>query len=292
MVSVKTVQSFTTLLRAVSCVTAGCVAVGSSGEGGVGVQILDGDPGKAFYGSGGSGMVGVACTGVEACWAVGHTLSGAGEVVPVVDGQFASKSASYLHVLPSGVACPTSSWCVVVGADFFLTISKDVVGRPVSVPENLSAVACSSRSSCIAVGNDDVVPIDDGAAGPARPVPGAQLLGITCPSQTECLAVGVSANKGVVVPVNNRVPGRTEPVSSLSALSSIACAAATTCIASGANGTGTKGAAVAVLDNVPGRSRTINTFLPGVSCGSSRSCSAVGTTSNPAEYGIVVNLTD
>ena len=37
-VSVKTVQSFTTLLQAVSCVTDGCVAVGSSGEGGVGVQ--------------------------------------------------------------------------------------------------------------------------------------------------------------------------------------------------------------------------------------------------------------
>ena len=255
-------------------------------------RILDGDPGKAFYGSGGSGMVGVACTGVEACWAIGHTLSGAGEVVPVDDGQFDSNSATYLDVLPSGVSCPTSSWCVVVGADFFLTITNDAVGTPVSVPEDLSAVACYSQSSCVAVGNADVVPIDNGAAGPVRSVPGAQLSGVTCPSQTQCLAVGGSATEGVVVPVANQVPGRPEPVPRLSVLSGVACATSTTCIASGTNAAGTKGAAIPVLDNVPGRARTINTFLPGVSCGSSSSCTAVGTTRNPEEYGIVVNLTD
>jgi hypothetical protein len=292
MVSVKTVQSFTTFLGAVSCVPDGCVAVGSSGQGGVGVQILDGDPGKAFYGSGGSGMAGVACTGVEACWAVGHTLSGAGEVVPVVDGQFDSDSATYLHVVPSGVSCPTSSWCVVVGADFYLTITNDAVGRPVSVPESLSAVACYSQSSCVAVGDADVVPIDNGTAGPVRSVPGAQLSGVTCPSQTQCLAVGSSANEGVVVPIANQVPGRAEPVSNLSALFSVACPTATTCLASGTNAAGTKGAAVPVVHNVPGRARTINTFLPGVTCGSSSSCTAVGTTSDPEEYGVVVNLTD
>ena len=190
------------------------------------------------------------------------------------------------------MACPTRSWCVVVGANFFLTITNDVVGRPVKVPQDLSAVACSTESSCVAVGNADVVPIDGGAAGAARSVPGVHLLGVTCPRQTECLAVGGSTRGGVVVPVANQVPGRPEPVSSLSELSSVACVTAATCIASGSNAAGTKGAAIPVLGSVPGRARTIRTLLPGVSCGSTSNCTAVGTTPNPEEYGIVVNLTD
>jgi hypothetical protein len=213
-------------------------------------------------------------------------------ILPVVDGHFGSNATTFLNSLPGGVACPTTSWCIVVGSHFFLTITNGTVGSPVSIPDDLSAVACYSQSSCVAVGNADVVPIDNGTIGRAKPVPGSRLLGVTCPSPTQCLAVGALGKEGVVVLVTNQEPGRVEGVSSLSELFSVACASATTCLASGANVAGTKGAAIPVLDNVPGRARTINTFLPGVSCGSSSSCTAVGTTRNPEEFGVVVDLND
>jgi hypothetical protein len=202
------------------------------------------------------GLNSVACYSTTSCVAVG-TSSFQGVVVPVTNGvagaaQFIADDDGGL----TGVACYGPSACVAVGNNFPLFESDGVVvsisdgtagaAQLVTTTSTLNGVACR-LSICEATGalqnppQAGVVEIIAGVPGTPQVAPGSVngLLGVACPTDTLCEAVGNAPEgdfgTGVVVPVNSGVPGDPLAVSGASGLNGIACPTATTCIAVGQN---------------------------------------------------------
>ncbi len=140
------------------------------------------------------------------------------------------------------------------------------IGSPPSVtaamamPATLSAVSCPSATECVAVGSyldasgkPDAGPLIEVSNGsgwrvPSTPkVSGGGLMGVSCPSASECLAVGTIDSAGSSAPLAELWNG------------------ASWSVLRGAAGPGGDGS------------------LDGVSCSSPTSCMAVGATSDPAE---------
>src|SRR5258705_7725602 len=125
----------------------------------------------------------------------------------------------------NGVACPTNTSCVVVGAyddtDFTRPLagqrrgsSWSIVAAPVPTfgygrTSQLSAVACVARDRCYAVGALDdgggaraLVELWNGYRWSIVPNPkmpgttGSSLSGIACPATTSCFAVGSALGPG------------------------------------------------------------------------------------------------
>ncbi len=63
------------------------------------------------------------------------------------------------------------------------------------------------------------------------------LSGVACPTSTTCVAVGStqSGTNGLIVPIDNGVPGTAQSDTSTQDLTAIACPSATTCVALGSN---------------------------------------------------------
>jgi hypothetical protein len=161
----------------------------------------------------------VACPTSTNCWVVGwdrveHLSGGAwtGTPLPALGGE----QGAVLF----GVACPTPSECWGVGQDY--TTEQIVIGHEmgdawtlirgagdVTQPEQLNAIACVGPADCWAVG--DVGPIDSSRFQPLiehysgtgwsvvpspDPGSGGDLTAVSCPTATECWAVGTSGGEG------------------------------------------------------------------------------------------------
>ncbi|MDQ6614735.1 MAG: Ig-like domain-containing protein, partial [Actinomycetota bacterium] len=248
----------TGILSGVACSDAThCVAVGAVTDANrvsraVVVPIVNGVAGTAQKLPDTEGLTAVACYSATSCVAVG-TSSFQGVVVPITNGvggvaQFVQNDDGGL----TGVACYGPTACVAVGNNFPLFESDGVVvlisdgtagaAQLVTTTTTLIAVACRV-SVCEATGalqstsQPGVVQIVDGVPGTPQAAPGSinNLLGIACPTDTACEAVGSGPGTGVLVPVNSGVPGDPVSVPGTAALNGVACATTFTCLAVGNN---------------------------------------------------------
>ncbi len=218
-------------LSSVACSSAtSCVAVGGSSFQGVVVSITNGVAGAAqFIADDDGGLTGVACYGPTACVAVGNNFplfESDGVVVLISNGTAGAAQLVTTTSTLNRVACRVSI-CEATGAlqsppfAAVLQITNGVPGAPQVLPDSGGGVNT--------------------------------LLGISCPSDTFCEAVG-NAQTGVVVPVHSGVPAAPMPVPDTGGLNGIACTAATDCIAVGSNPDSTLGVVVTVApDNTPPR---------------------------------------
>ena len=190
------------------------------------------------------------------------------------------------------VACPTTSFCVAVGAngsgsgvaatsgDGGTTWTSQTV--PSQAPE-LDAVACANTDDCVAVGSEAELTTMDGGvswSSQALPVPNTTLLGVTCTSTLLCIAVGVARDSiGPYAPVvlTSSDGGSSWSTGSLPAgslgVGSVACPTSTDCIAVGATVlTSEDSGATWQTGTVNGGSGPLRS----ISCSSSEVCVAVG----------------
>ena len=138
-------------------------------------------------------------------------------------------------------------------------------------------------------------------------VPGTSALNdVACTSKASCVAVGSVDGEGVVVPINNGVPGPAQVLSDTDTLTSVTCTKPGTCIAAGLAETelqdapnSTGGAVVRISD---GQASLADIFLGigmvytpdrvygrvGIACSDTAHCMAVGTSTY--EAGLADNI--
>src|SRR6185295_990297 len=167
----------------------------------------------------------------------------------------------------------------------------------------LNRVVCPSPSVCIVAGFDPtfsdatLTVITDGIPGPTQVIPDASLSGLTCVGPTSCFAVGSSHDEGALVPITNGVAGPVQAVPGTNVLYEIACAGATSCVATGFYYNGfppdpfdITAAVVPVTDGIAGARQSVPGagVLSDVSCPSATSCFATGRTTD--NQGVLVPI--
>jgi len=237
----------TVLLKGVSCASpTACVAVGSEfpfnlATPGAVAERWDGsswtvlqtqDPPNGTN----SELNAVACPGADTCVAVGDYFSEqTGQTLPLAElwngtAWTVLPTAHRIgapHSILSGVACPTTTACLAVGAytepfaetwngtTWALTSSPQPTGATNSA---LDAVACPTATACTAVGSADGNSLAEGWNGSTwtrQPTPTAAgasttLLGLSCPTTTACTAVGSAQTpSGLQAPVAGEWDGTT-----------------------------------------------------------------------------------
>jgi hypothetical protein len=152
-------------------------------------------------------------------------------------------------------------------------------------------------------GSADAAPAAD-ADRNVQSVPGTSgLNGVACTSKASCVAVGSVDGEGVVVPIDNGVPGAPEVLSDTDTLTSVTCTKPGTCIATGLAETqipggpnSTGGAVVKISDGQGslndifdgiGMVYTADTVYGrvGIACSDTAHCMAVGTSTFEAGFG-------
>jgi hypothetical protein len=216
-------------LSGVSCSsTTNCFAVGDAKSGGQfrflvehyngaswAVQGFAGPPGQSF-------LQGVSCPSSSFCMAVGNYSPTGGGQVPLV---FTYNGSTWTQqIVPlvsgsaglSGVSCTSSTFCMAVGqfTSAGLIAAWSWNGSTFTLqhtgggffPASLTSVSCTSSTFCAAVGYsgvqftsgivDPFAEFFNGSTwnGPAVPIPGnsrnSLLTGVSCPSSSNCQAVG------------------------------------------------------------------------------------------------------
>jgi hypothetical protein len=191
----------------------------------------------------------------------------------------------------------------VTGSTLFTTSEAAAIVKDFSPMATFNGIACASASQCIGVGTVVSSP-DSGAASALDPVSGdlsngqsVQLIGstgflnaVSCPSSSDCLAVGENPTEtdGIAVPLDPdtaTVPsGQSAQTISGIVMTGLACASSTQCLAVGHNAGGT-GLAVALNpatgailggQSVQTIAGTGGVGLEGVACPSATLCVAVG----------------
>lgn len=199
----------------------------------------------------------VACYSATSCVAVGGPQSFQGVVVAITNGTAGpAQFVANVRVGLTGVACYSPTACTAVGLHVVgltndgvlvaITNGSAGVAQRVTPTRNLNRIACGP-SICEATGTADspraaaVLQVINGVPGTLQLVPElapvgiGTLLGISCPTDTLCEAVG-NADTGVLVPVDSGVPGTPQPIPGTAQLFGIACTStATSCIAVGSN---------------------------------------------------------
>jgi hypothetical protein len=314
-------------LSAVTCPATGtCTAVGTSNSkllveqwGGTGWRV---QPAPVPPGAQSSELNGVTCTGVTSCVAVGDYVNSAGLDVTLAERWNGSSWAVQPTPNPSGaqsfsfligVSCTAPGACEAVGSSDAGIFAERWDGTSWSVQAvpapagaqfaELLGVSCAV-SSCEAVGlyqdsSGSFVTLGEGwnrAAWRAQPVPNPArasfniLFGVSCPSPSDCTAVGWGNVSGTPITLGERwrdgrwnlqtVPS---PVGAAeNQLNGIACPATDACVAVGFVGpNGGVGSTEALWWN--GRSWHMQHIptLPGadlnaVGCASETDCVAVG----------------
>jgi len=170
----------------------------------------------------------VSCTSPTACVSVGYYSDGSNDqtLVATWDGTAWSitpspnPSTTQFNFL-EGVSCTTPTRCVAVGGygpkGEYLTLVEAWDGTawtvmvspnvPATQSDRLNGVSCTSLKSCVAVGSysdsstdQTLVETWDGTAWSITPSPNPSisqhnyLAGVSCASQTACVAAGVSSN--------------------------------------------------------------------------------------------------
>jgi hypothetical protein len=220
--------------------------------------------------SGANILDGASCPTATQCLAVGgdDTLGGAAVPLDPATGMVTSGQSAHDvggTGLLAAVACASSTQCLAVG--------DDSGGDPVDVPldpatgeitsgqsahdlsgiEGIFGVACPSSTSCVAVG---ALALDatelEGESYTLNPATGAVISGphvltgldfpinITCPSATQCLAVGLNSDDtaGLAAPIDPATgvisAGQsTQTVSGMSEPLGVACPTPTLCMVAG-----------------------------------------------------------
>jgi sugar lactone lactonase YvrE/peptidoglycan/xylan/chitin deacetylase (PgdA/CDA1 family) len=287
-----------------------------------GAAIIAGaGPSSAATASGsvaGYNLLGVACSSVNTCVAVGGTNSGQEAVVPISNGVPGSVEPVAGASELAGVACSSVTACIAVGnspsGGLMVPIVNGAPGTPQPVPGtgSLFGVICASATSCIAVGRNSsgkgvVVPITNGVVGTAQIVPGTwgnagTLNEVACPSATTCVAVGgdSSSGPGVVVPITNGTPGSLQTVPGTFTLTGVACTSVTTCEGVGTspppNSNSAQGVVVPITNGTPGAAQAVPGTIQfnGIACANATICDAVGASLNSSGgwQGAVVTLTN
>lgn len=197
------------------------------------------------------------------CWAVGYQETpeaGARTLVEHWNGTTSpsivpSPSPYFVNTL-SGVSCPSTTSCWAVGDAASRSASKALMEHwngvswsIVTIPSagGLSSVSCANPTSCSAVGsaiehwNGTRWSIEAGAVPPRSFDGGAAPIGVSCPSTTTCIAVGVAdranGQPGVWVEDWNgtswKYVSSPDLHTSYSLLYSVTCARTTDCWAAG-----------------------------------------------------------
>ena len=293
-------------LSGVSCPSVSqCVAVGSydvADQGGVGLLLTGTDgswtaagaplPAHAASGGASVGLSGVSCPSVSQCVAVGeyNDTAGVGQGLVVTDsgGSWTAEEAplpanagvrsGMYEAQLSGVSCPSVSQCVAVGE------YNDSQGGLHGLLLTLSKGSWTAAEA----------PLPDIATG------GGWLTGVSCPSVSQCVAVGEygAAGTGGVgmlltgtagswtaasapLPANNADAGNT--------VSAVSCPSVSQCVAVGHYGPSTNGQMGLLLTDSGGSWTAAEAPLaanganggegpvPSVSCGALSQCVAVGT---------------
>jgi hypothetical protein len=215
-------------------------------------------------------LSGVSCA-ASACEAVGGYVDRSGTFVPLAErwngtawqAQPAPNPARASMNFLFGVSCPSSSDCTAAGqgngAGTPFTLGErwrdgrwsiEAVLSPVGAAENqLNGIACPATDRCVAVGTvgptRGVVSTEalawNGTAWRLQHIPtlpGAGLNGVTCASETDCVAVGGS-NAGPLAEHWNGKTWAIQPTPNPSsqpqnALIGVACPTSAACIAVGA----------------------------------------------------------
>jgi hypothetical protein len=217
-----------------------------------------------------------------------------------------------------GVSCPSAAACIAVGETnssngrVYVPFTERWNGHRWSIEpiphQNqwyLYGVSCSSRTNCIAVGirgGHQPGPLAerwDGnhwsvqrTADPAGR--SAWLYGVSCSAPNACTAVGFSGTRTLAERWNGRrwsiqsTPNATKARSST--LQDVSCPSSTACTAVGYEDVGHQPPFVSLtlverwnghrwlIQSTPASARSQGTILHGVSCPSTRSCTAVGQT--------------
>jgi hypothetical protein len=196
----------------------------------------------------------------------------------------------------SGVACPTASACVSVGADSNLNGKSAVINAATGAVkawsgdlanDSMNAVACPGTKSCVAVSDDAVasVAVSSGAmkvtATPKPPATGIVALGtIACAGTTRCYAAGFegspAASTATVVSLSAAGKLLATKQNSGKGIAAIACPSATLCLM-GENYA--SGLTIQLLSNGKfgaKRSLPANTFIAAIGCYKASVCYALG----------------
>lgn len=280
-------------------------------------------------------LAGVSCVSVTACFAVGQTGGSLGKPLierwngktwSITPSPSDARYDSYL----TAVSCTSVKNCFAVGALDASTLETfverwngskwSVVPSPSRRPSpnfetegvnSLQGVSCATATSCFAVGGDTgynanfnetlvlrwngskwtIVKSPNGPGGKY-----STLSGVSCPSATNCYAVGnSSAAPGLTAPLHSLIEHwngtawtrvtSADPGTRRNALSSVSCASATSCVAVGGD-SGTSGRNSTLVENLsgttwstvpsPNPAGAVDAFFHAVSCPSAVTCFAVG----------------
>ena len=217
-------------LDGVSCFSASnCVAVGqrtpAQGLGGTLAERWNGTTWSAVHtpnpgGSAGTRLTGVACPGPATCLAVGWFTDGASG-----------------DTLPTAEKWNGTSWSLL-----------SVPDAPGSTDARLDGIACSGTGNCFAAGvsmSHTFIEHWNGSAWSivSSPNPNTDdlLLGATCPSASQCWAVGFTTSGTTGGTLAERWNGTNwtvvhTPASSDSELAGVSCASTSDCVATGSGG--------------------------------------------------------
>jgi len=189
-----------------------------------------------------------------------------------------------------GIACPSPSECVAVGAQnltlslpvLMVTTDAGAAWTSEPVPNNtggLTAVSCPSTSDCtVLAGVGILVTTDGGTSWTTLPTPSnakASLDSISCPSTSDCVAVGTGGT--VDVTTDAAATWTTEPSFTTTTLTSVSCSSTTQCVAISDRG--------GIFFTTNGGAKWTTVLYPqtptfttarGVDCGSTSACVVVG----------------
>ena len=186
----------------VSCgSSSNCVAVG-----GFGIEVTDDGgttwssataPGQPFLNS-------VSCASALDCVAVGFGATGNNDIVSTADGgtTWTGDDVATGGIDLFSVSCASTQVCNVAGKNTVFTTSD---GGTTWTEQTLSGVgdlSCASPADCVSVGYESIFTTSDGGmtwtVGSA-PSGATALIGVSCVSTTQCVAVGLNSQGGGIV---------------------------------------------------------------------------------------------
>ncbi len=167
------------------------------------------------------------------------------EVVPVRDGKpqtpivFPGAESASVVSCTSATACETAGYATTYRQAAFIPLTKGTPGKPVKVSGYIAwtGLVCTSPGNCVGVGSRRktansgsakgvVIRLHNGKASTEQVLADAAgVSGLSCLSKTTCVAVGQTSDFkfGFVIPITNGHAGAIHVVTSVGAISSVAC---------------------------------------------------------------------